>query len=380
MYFSVPLAVLAVLIAILSPALADSQSDLEQCKFAGEISKADEHVAACDRALSDPKLSGPNRAIALSNRCGWRWGKKDPDRALSDCDEAIKLDPNLAAAHANRGNVYLSKADIDRAFNDFNEAIRLDPKSGWAYTARGDIYKNKGDFDHAAADFTESIRLDPNYALAHYFRGELYKRKGDLDHALPDLNDAIRLDPNYAMAYFTRACISYTLGDGPAALADFNYAIRLDPDNAEVYFNRGVAYFVVGGHLPDAQADFRKAAELNPKDAYAAIWLDLAAARTNTPSRLAEAAKQFDMTAWPAPVVRHFLGELNASQTVAAANDTDPNTKLGQTCEANFYAGEFALTKKKKQEALPLLRLAARDCPRAFIESTAAIAELIVQR
>jgi tetratricopeptide (TPR) repeat protein len=380
MYFSVPLAGLAVLIAISSPALADSQSDLEQCKFAGEISKADEHVAACDRALADPKLSGPNRAVALSNRCGWWWGKKDPDRALSDCDEAIKLDPNLAAAHANRGNVYLNKADVDHAFNDFNEAIRLDPKSGWAYTARGDIYKNKGDFDHAVADFTESIRLDPTYALAHYFRGELYKRKGDFDHALPDLNDAIRLDPNYAMAYFTRGCVSYTLGDGPAALADLSDAIRLDADNAEFYFNRGVAYFVVGGHLPDAEADFRKAAELNPKDAYAALWLDLAAARTNTPSRLAEAAKQLDMTAWPAPVVRQFLGETNAAQTVAAASDSDPKTKLGQTCEANFYGGEFALTKKKKQEALPLLRLASRDCPRAFIESTAAIAELIVQR
>jgi tetratricopeptide (TPR) repeat protein len=379
MYFSVPLAGLAVLIAISSPAVADSQSDLEQCKFAGEISKADEHVAACDRALGDPKLSGPNRAVALSNRCGWWWGKKDPDRALPDCDEAIKLDPNLAAAHANRGNVYLSKADVDHAFTDFNEAIRLDPKSGWAYTARGDIYKNKGDFDHAMADFTESIRLDPGFALAHYFRGELYKRKGDLDHALPDLNDAIRLDPNYAMAYFTRGCVSYTMGNGPAALADFGDAIKLEADNAEFYFNRGVAYFIVGGHLADAEADFRKAAELNPKDAYAAIWLDLAAARTNTPSRLAEAAKQFDMTAWPAPVVRQFLGEMNAAQTVAAANDSDPKTKLGQTCEANFYGGEFALTKKKKKEALPLLKLAAHDCPRAFIESTAAISELIAQ-
>jgi tetratricopeptide (TPR) repeat protein len=379
MYFSVPLAGLAVLLVISSPALADSQGDLEQCKFAGEISRADEHVAACDRALSDPKLSGPDRAVVLSNRCGWWWGKKDPDRALSDCDEAIKLDPNLAAAHINRGNVYLNKADVDRAFNDFNEAIRLDPKSGWAYTARGDIYRNKGDFDHAIADFSESIRLDPSYALAYSFRGELYKRKGDFDHALLDLNDAIRLDPNYAMALFTRGCISYTQGDGPAALADFNDAIRLDPDNAEFYFNRGVAYFVVGGHLADAEADLRKAAELNPKDAYAAIWLDLAAARTNAPSRLAEASKQFDMTAWPAPVVRHFLGELNAAQTVAAATDSDPKTQLGQTCEANFYSGEFALTKKKKQEALPLLKLAARDCPRAFIESTAAIAELIMQ-
>jgi tetratricopeptide (TPR) repeat protein len=380
MYVAVPLAGLAVLLALSSPVLADSQSELEQCKFVGEISKADSNIAACDRALNDPNIGGPGRAVALSNRCGWWWAKKDPDRALSDCNEAIKADPNLAAAHINRGNVYLNKADIEHALDDFNEAIRLDPKSGWAYGARGDIYRNKGDFEHAMADLNESIRLEPGYAMAYFFRADLYKSKGDFEHATADLNQSIRLDPNYAMAYFNRGSLSYIMGNGPAAMVDFTDSIKLDPDNPAAYFNRGVAYFVVGGHAADAEADFKKAAELNPKDAYSALWQYLAEYRNSAPAHFAEAAKQLDMTAWPAPVVRQFLGELNAAQTVAAANNDDPKTKLAQTCEANFYGGEFALTKKNKPEALRQLRLAAHDCPRSFIESTAAIAELIVQR
>ena len=48
-----------------SPALADSQSDLDHCKFAGEISKADEGIAACDRVINDPKTTAQNRAAAL---------------------------------------------------------------------------------------------------------------------------------------------------------------------------------------------------------------------------------------------------------------------------------------------------------------------------
>src|ERR1700731_2809285 len=147
MHFSAKLAGLATLIAISSPALADHQSDLEQCKFIGEISKADLSIAACDRALNDPRMTGPSRAIALSNRCGWWWAKKDPDRALSDCNEAIQLDRTYAAAYVNRGNAYLNKADASHAFADFNEAIQLDPKNAWAHTARGNLYKNKGDFD-----------------------------------------------------------------------------------------------------------------------------------------------------------------------------------------------------------------------------------------
>jgi len=86
------------------------------------------------------------------------------------------------------------------------------------------------------------------------------------------------------------------------------------------------------------------------------------------------------MTAWPAPIIRQFLGELSAEQTVGAAVDNDPRTKLGQTCEANFYGGELALLKKNKKEAPRQLRLAASECPPTFIESTAAIAALIPLR
>jgi tetratricopeptide (TPR) repeat protein len=380
MYLSVLLAGLTVLLLVSSPTLADNQSELAQCQFVGEISNADLNIAACDRALDDPKTSVASRAVALSNRCGWWWTKKDPDRALSDCNEAIRIDPGPAAAYINRGNVYLNKADFGRALDDFNEAIRLDPKSAWAYGARGDFYKNKGDFDHALADLSESIRLEPNYAVAYFFRSGLYKSNGDFDHAMADLNDSIRLDPNYAAAYFARACVSYIMGRNAAALADFTVSIRLDPNNATAYFNRGVAYFVVGGHAADAEADFRKASELNPKDDYAALWQNIAEYRDHAPGHLTEAAIQLDMTAWPAPVVREFLGQLNAGQTLAAVDDNDPKVRLGQTCEANFYGGEFALLKKNRREALRQLRLAARDCPRSFIESTAAIAELIVRR
>jgi lipoprotein NlpI len=381
MRFSMLLAGIVTSLVFTSPALADSQSDLDHCKLAGEVSKADEGIAACDRVINDPKVTAPNRAAALASRCGWWWTKKDPDRALSDCTEAIRADSRYAAAYINRGNAYLLKSDIDHAFADFSEAIRLDPKNAWAYTERGNLYKNKGDFEHALADLNESIRLDPSYAMVFLARGDLYKSQGDLSRAMADLNESIRLDANYAAAYFTRGRLSYMMGNNPAALEDFTKVIRFDSEDATAYFNRGVAYYVVGGRLADAEADFKKASELNPKDPYAALWRDLAERRNNNVTgHLAEAAKQLDMTAWPAPIIRQFLGELSAEQTVGAAVDNDPRTKLGQTCEANFYGGELALLKKNKKEAQRQLRLAASECPPTFIESTAAIAALIPLR
>jgi lipoprotein NlpI len=359
---------------------AYAQSGLDQCKFVGVLTKADDGIAACDRIIKDSKTSAQDRASALSSRCGWWWAKTDADRALTDCNEAIRVDRNYTAAYINRGNVYLSKSDFEHALADFNEAIRLDPKNAWAHAERGNLYKNKGDVDHAVADLSESIRLDPTYALAYFSRGDLYRSRGDLARAVPDINDTIRLDPNYAPAYFTRGRLSVMLGNGPAALEDFGKAIKLSGDDATVYFNRGIAYYIIGGRNPDAIADFKKAAELNPKDAYAALWRDLAERRNNAPGHLAEAAKQLDMTVWPGPVIREFLGDLNAEQTFGAAFDTDPQIKVAQTCEANFYSGEFAVLKKNKKEAQRLLKLAADTCPPSFIESTAALSELITIR
>ncbi len=371
---------LAALTALMAPVLADMQHDLDRCKFAGQFAQADESILACDRLINNPKGAAQSRAAALSNRCGWWWVKKDPDRALSDCNEAIRTDSANANAFLNRGNVYLSKSDPERALGDFNEAIRLDPNSAWAFAARANLYRNEGDLERALADLNDSIRLDPSYALAFFSRGEVYKSSGDFARAMIDMNEAVRLDRNFAPIYFSRGQLSYMLGNSPAAIEDFSKAIKLDPDDASAYFNRGVAYYVIGGRYADAVADFKKAAEFNPKNAYAALWRDLAERRNKAPNHLAEAASELDMASWPAPVVHHFLGKTTAEQTVAAAFDADEKTKRAQTCEANFYSGELALLKKDNKQAQRLLKLAADQCPPSFVESTAAIAELILMK
>ena len=372
------LAALAVSMSFSGRALADKDADLDRCKFVGQFARANESIAACDRVINDPKASAQDRSAALSSRCGWWWTRQEVDRALSDCDEAIRSYSGNPGAYLSRGNVYLSKSDPERALSDYDAAIRLDPKSAWAYAARGNLYRNKGDLDRGLADLDEAIKLDPAYALPLFSRGEVYKAKGDFAKAMADMNETLRLDPNYAPAYFTRGQLSYIIGNNPAAIEDFTKSIRLDAENGAAYLSRGVAYYLVGGRTADAAADFRKALEINPKNAYAALWRDLAERRNGAPGHLAEAAKQLDMTVWPAPVIRHFLGEANAEQTFAAAFDTDPKTKLAQTCEANFYAGEFALLNKNRKEAQRLLKLAADQCPPSFVESTAAVAELIV--
>ena len=48
----------------------------------------------------------------------------------------------------------------------------------------------------------------------------------------------------------------------------------------------------------------------------------------------------------------------------------------GQVCEANFYVAERALQSGSTDEALKRFELAAADCPKTFIEKSAADFEL----
>ena len=210
---------------------------------------------------------------------------------------------------------------------------------------------------------------------AYSNRGLAYYEKGDLDRAIADYSEAIRLDPKYAYAYNNRGNAYYDKGDHDRAIADYSEAIRLDPKYAQAYFNRGVAY-LYAGRLPKALADLGQSSALNPKYAYAALWLNIVETRSNLPSQLAEAAKQIDMTKWPAPVIRLFLGQTTPEAVLAAADDPNAKTKQGKVCEANFYTAELALQRRAKDEATRLLRRAATECGKGFTERAAANAEL----
>jgi hypothetical protein len=126
------------------------------------------------------------------------------DRAISDFDEAVRLNPKSAYALRSRAEAYRQKGNSDRALADFDEAIRIDPNSAWGFAKRGETYRLSNKYDQAISDFDQAIALDPKYSWALGSRGEAYRKKGDFDRAITDFDEAIRLDPKYTWAIARR--------------------------------------------------------------------------------------------------------------------------------------------------------------------------------
>ena len=128
--------------------------------------------------------------------------------------------------------------------------------------------------------------------------------------------------------------------------------------------------------MSGALADFDQSAAFERQNGYTALWLDLAGRRAGLTSRLPEAVDRIDMTKWPAPIIRMFLGQLTPDAVMAAADSTDAKTRNGRKCEAAFYSGALALQNGAKEDATRQFRVAAESCPKTFNEWHAATAEL----
>lgn len=220
-----------------------------------------------------------------------------------------------------------------------------------------------------------SFETTEHRVLAYIRRGIAYGNGGNIDNAIADYDEAIKLNVKNAQAYYNRGNAYWGKGENAHAVTDFDTVIQLDAKNVAAYRGRGFA-FLYSNNLPKALADVTQAAKLDPKDPYNALWVDIVAQRANAPSQLSQATAQIDMNAWPAPVIRMFLGQTTPASVLAAAEAADQKTKKGEVCEANFYSGEYALRKGSKDEATRLFRLAASQCPRDFLEWNATNAEL----
>ncbi len=210
----------------------------------------------------------------------------------------------------------------------------------------------------------------PQMVTARFRRAEAYFRKGDIDHAIADYDDVVgqsRAD--------LRAAYDYADAD-PSGAVPTRSARTSERDRyvAQAYRARGIASFEAG-LLEQSQDDFKRLSAMDRKDAEAALWLDLARRRAGLASDLADRAKQLDMSKWPAPIVRLFLGQGTAEAALAAAEEGNRVMRRTRRCEASFFAGELMLQQGQDAGAMRLIDRALAECAPASGERSVADAE-----
>jgi len=101
----------------------------------------------------------------LNSRCWARaqWGQ-ELDRALDDCNKALRLRPNDAAFLDSRGLVYLRQGNYDRAIADYDASLKVRPNAPWVLYCRGIARQRKGPAGAGRADIDAALAQQPALA------------------------------------------------------------------------------------------------------------------------------------------------------------------------------------------------------------------------
>ncbi len=193
-------------------------------------SEVSSEVEAILRSLQlEPGTSLIDKAIVEAVRLQ-QAGKTDDAikqwSSIANIAEGIDNDIAAAAFFA-RGVININLERDEEAISDLNEAIRLNPNYVEAYVLRGLSNNNLGRREEAISDANEAIRLNPNSTEAYFLRGLSNNNLGRREEAISDLNEAIRLNPNSAQAYFLRGTVKGNLSKLEEAKADYQTALKI---------------------------------------------------------------------------------------------------------------------------------------------------------
>ena len=208
----------------------------------------------------------PEDSEAYNSRGLVYYSQGDHSRAISDYSRAIELSPNFSQAHTNLGNAYYLMGDYNRAILNYDKAITLDPEYGLAYYNRGLAYNALGDHPRAILDYDQAIKFNPKFSEAYTSRGDAYGSMGDNTRAISDYTKALKFNTKDSKAHYGRGLVYSSQGDHPRAISDFNLAIKLNPKYSEAYNNRGVAYDLQGDHT-QAMLNYEQAVKHGPENA-----------------------------------------------------------------------------------------------------------------
>lgn len=160
---------------------------------AKDIEGAKQDLAAVDRLAG--KEPGRRRGLANAYQRAGMWTE-----SIGQLDQWIAANPkddNLAQAFNARcwARAMLGQ-DLDKALADCNAALRLLPDEPGFLDSRGLVHLRRGEFDRGIADFQDVLRLQPNNAWALYGRGWARLKTGRKDEGDADIKAAVALRPH----------------------------------------------------------------------------------------------------------------------------------------------------------------------------------------
>ena len=207
--------------------MMQEQSLLEMRRGMGEMSSANYQAASNSFARAVIKNSKDPLAYLLLGASLYWAGKVDD--AISEYNEALRLDPKNPLAYQLLGIAAGWKGNVQEAQDYFLQANRLDPNKADTHMNLGSTYAVQHNWDKALEHFRASTELAPREPLYHYQLGTLYEELGRDEQAETSFKKALHYFSNYEDAMLSLGALYEKLNRPQEALKYYKRAVKTKP-------------------------------------------------------------------------------------------------------------------------------------------------------
>ena len=135
------------------------------------------------------------------------------DAAILLATKAIEAKTSEARPYLARAQFYEHSRELPKALTDYNEALKLDPKLAHAWQLRGQVHFKLAQIDESIADFDRFIELMPDQAPYHWQRGISYFYAGRFEEGRKQFELHQKVNPNdVENAAWHFLCVAHSAG------------------------------------------------------------------------------------------------------------------------------------------------------------------------
>ena len=186
-------------------------------------------------------------------------------------------------AHGMLGVARAEAGDLAAALTQEQEAVRIQPDWAIGQKNLGKVLYMLGRPAEAETPYREALRLAPS-AVAHVDLASALLAQGKVGPAIEEYRRAVTLDPGFAEAYSSLGTAYTMSGQFDLAFQNYERALALDPEYVDAYVNYGITLQHVG-RVTEAVAAFRAALARNPEHPLALSRLEALTGAEGTQTR-----------------------------------------------------------------------------------------------
>jgi tetratricopeptide (TPR) repeat protein len=395
--------------ALLKKAVKDNPNSAQTQLLLARVASAKGDMATAEASYREASTINPGNLDAQTGLADIAIKRNDAGMLSEVADKTIQMHPDFALAYLWRGTAEAGRKEYDKAEADFQAVLKINPNNSTVYIELAQLRYVQGHIPEGNAMLEKALEKDPNSSialtgLASYDmlakqpakaiarvqaqiakepgNSDFYAELGYLQLATKDFKDAadterkaMQLNPASLPATQVYTQAEVALGEVDSALATWQNWTNAHPSDANAIMLLGTLEEAKGDD-PKAEADYKKALQLDPNNGSASNNLaymmvedgenmDVALSLAQTARRmLPDRAEPADTLAW---VYYHKEDYRAARDLLEEALKTFPNDP-----SINLHLGMTDAMLNDKSEAQVHLKKAISLAPNSKTGKTAA--------